>query len=662
MAEAETATSADATVPAAINVTPDAATNVTTEATTEESGAQAGRWAGRTLWALRGRTPLRDYVRTQTGGSAVLLGATVLALVWANLDPGGYRSVWQVNLSVRLGDAALGQDLRGWVNSGLMTLFFLVVGLEARREFDLGELRERRQIALPVVAGVCGMLVPIAVYLLVNAGSGTARGWGAAMSTDTAFALGVLALLGRRVPEAVRTFILTVSVVDDLCALAVIAFAYTERFQPMPLLVGIGALLLVAALGITGVRFGAAFAVLGVVAWTAFLSSGVDPVVVGLGLGLLTFARPALRDDLERATDLFRRFREQPTAELARSARTGLSTAISPNDRLQLIWTPWTSYFIVPLFALANAGVTVDARFLGSALHSPVTWGIVLGYGLGKPLGIVGGALATTLATRGRLRPPVGWGAVAGGGTIAGIGFTVSLLVATLAFDGARLQEAKLGILVAAAWSSLLTWVVFRVIATLPKRTRLGLLLGTAEMATDLQVQVDPCRDHMRGPQDAPVTLVEYGDFECPYCGQAEPVVRDLLAELGDVRYVWRHLPLTDVHPRAQLAAEASEAAADQGAFWEMHDLLFRHQDALTPRDLNRYAGELGLDVQRFGEDLRRHTGAGRVGLDVEGADLSNVSGTPTFFVNGARHYGAYDIASLKAAVKTARARAFIAS
>jgi len=154
------------------------------------------------------------------------------------------------------------------------------------------------------------------------------------------------------------------------------------------------------------------------------------------------------------------------------------------------------------------------------------------------------------------------------------------------------------------------------------------------------------------------VTLVEYGDFECPYCGQAEPVVRALLANFGDLRYVWRHLPLTDVHPNAALSAEASEAADRQGAFWPMHDLLLQHQQELLPVHLLRYAAELGLDVDRFREDLRRHVGADRVAEDVDSAGSSRVAGTPTFFVNGRRQYGAYDIDTLTAAVKTAKAQA----
>jgi protein-disulfide isomerase len=167
---------------------------------------------------------------------------------------------------------------------------------------------------------------------------------------------------------------------------------------------------------------------------------------------------------------------------------------------------------------------------------------------------------------------------------------------------------------------------------------------------------VDPSCDHLRGKADASMTLIEFGDLECPHCGRAEPVVRELLA-VTDLRYVWRHLPLTDVHPAAQLAAEATEAAGAQGAFWEMHDLLLGRQDALAFADLLRYAGELGLDVDRFRDELERHTYEARIAQDVESADLSGVSGTPTFFINGQRHYGAYDTETLKLAVKTARAR-----
>jgi protein-disulfide isomerase len=329
---------------------------------------------------------------------------------------------------------------------------------------------------------------------------------------------------------------------------------------------------------------------------------------------------------------------------------------------LQQLFHPWTSYLIVPLFALANAGIALDGAFLAQAFSSPITLGILFGYVVGKPVGILGCSWLAARLSRGRLRPPVGWVAVAGGGTIAGIGFTVSLLVATLAFDGRRLDEAKVGILSAALAAALITWLLFRATALLPRRLRLRALLGTAEPLADLYIDVDPERDHIRGPLEAPVTLVEYGDFECPYCGQAEPVVRELLRDFGDVRYVWRHLPLSDVHPHARLAAEAAEAASDQGAFWEMHDRLLDNQNLLTFGDLAHHAEQLGLNVERFTNQLQDHSGAARVAEDVDSADLSGVSGTPTFFINGRRHYGAYDIETLKNEVRTARARALVAA
>jgi protein-disulfide isomerase len=455
-------------------------------------------------------------------------------------------------------------------------------------------------------------------------------------------------------------FLLSVAVVDDLVSLVVIGTVYTRALALAPLAAAIGIFVIILVLRRARIRHGIVYALLGTAAWVAVLKSGIDPVVVGLAMGLLTYAYPATRLDLERASDAFRSFREQPTPELARSASIGLNTALSPNDRLQQLYHPWTSYVIVPLFALANAGIVISGSFLARAYTSPVTLGILIGYVAGKPAGITGTSWLLTRLSRGRLRPPVGWAAVAGVGAITGIGFTVSILIATLAFSGIQLQEAKLGVLSTVVAAPIITWLVFRATTLLPRRLQVRAVLGTAEIITDLGAPVDPGRDHVRGPAHAPVTLVEYGDFECPYCGQAEPVVRELLAGHGDVRYVWRHLPLNDVHPHAQLAAEASEAAAEQGAFWDMHDLLLAHQGDLLTRDLVRYAGDIGIDTTRFRDHLARRAGAARVAEDVDSADLSGVSGTPTFFINGLRHNGAYDIYALSEAVQTAKARAAI--
>ncbi len=615
---------------------------------------------GGTAWARNLQTPLRVFLRTETGSASVLLVMTLAALVWVNADAASYNTLWHTEVGVHIGGASVSQDLRGWVNSGLMTFFFFIFGLEARREFDMGELRERRRLALPAAAALGGLAVPVAIYLAANAGRPTVVGWGTAMSTDTAFALGILALARPRFPDRVRTFLLTVAVVDDLASLVVIAVAYSHHVRAAALVVAAGIFGVILLIRKAGVRHGLAYAVAGIAAWVAVFKSGVDPVVVGLAMGLLTSAYPAGREDLERATEEFRSFREQPTPELARSAVAGVTSAISPNERLQLLYHPWTSYVIVPLFALANAGIVISGAFLARAVTSPITLGIFFGYLVGKPVGITGASWLLTRLSRGRLRPSVGWAAVTGAGTIAGIGFAVSILIATLAFSGTGLQEAKLGVLSAALGSSLVTWLVFRATALLPPRLQIRALLGTARSIVDLDPPVDPGRDHVRGPARAPVTIVEYADFECFYCGQAEPVIRQLLAGHGDVRYVWRHLPLNDVHPHAQLAAEAAEAAADQGAFWEMHDVLIDHQGELRAPDLIRYAEGLGLDAERFRDRLRKKAGAPRIAEDVDSADLSGVSGTPTFFINGRRHHGAYDIDALSAAVKAAKARTTI--
>jgi len=625
-----------------------------------ETSVSASPFTQRTAWTRNLQTPLRSFLQTETGGAAVLLAGAVAGLLWANIDHASYERVWTTTLSITVGDAGISQSLQGWINTGLMAFFFFVIGLEARREFDLGELRDRRRVTLPVVAGLGGMLVPILIYLAFNAGKSSAHGWGAAMSTDTAFALGLLALVGSSFPTRLRAYLLTVSVVDDVTALLVIAIAYSENVSVGPLLAGIGFFGCILLVRAANIHFGPVYFLFGTAVWVSFYKAGVDPVVAGLMGGVIALAYPAQRTDLERATDLVRLFREQPTGDLQRSARSALRAAVSPNERLQALWHPWTSYVIVPLFALANAGVQLSGSFLGKAFSSPVTLGILFGYVVGKPIGIFGSTWVATRLSRGRLRPSVGWASVAGGGTIAGIGFTVSILIATLAFDHVELDEAKVGVLTAALVAASLTWLLSTATKKLPRKARIRALLGTPDLIVDLAEPFDPERDHVRGPVEAPVTVVEYGDFECPYCGQAEPVVRELLRDFGDVTYVWRHLPLNDVHPNAQQAAEAAEAAAEQGAFWEMHDLLLDHQDALGFDDLLGYAEQLGLDVGRFEEDLRTRAGARRVAEDVDSADLSGVSGTPTFFINGIRHYGAYDIATLSGAVKTARARELV--
>jgi Na+/H+ antiporter NhaA len=599
----------------------------------------------------RATSPLRRFVATQNASAVVLLAATVAALVWVNSPWGDtYEDFWHTKLTVALGDHVLSLDLRHWVNDGLMTFFFFVVGLEIRREFDMGELRERRRLATPVVAAIGGMIAPALIYLAFTAGDPGARGWGIVMGTDTAFALGVLALVGRRCPARIRVFLLTLVIVDDIVALLVIALAYTDEVAVTSLVVAILLFGVAVLMRYSGVRNGVAYFVVAVGIWIAMVDSGVHPTIAGVALGLLATAYPPKREELETVNLLWRRFREQPNPETARSTTTVLRQAVSPNERLQHLIDPWTSFLVVPVFALANAGIALDAEVLERAASSPITIGIVVGLVLGKLVGITS---ATWLGTRrwlGRFPLTVAWPPLFGAATVAGIGFTVALLIADLSFTGPRLEEAKIGILTASILASLLSVVVFRIIPHLPERDPEH--QRVAPVLIDLADPVDPDRDHIRGSDDAPVTLVEYADFECPYCGMAEPVVRDLVATYGaDLRYVFRHLPLTDVHEHAELAAEAAEVAAAHGRFWEMHDRLFAGSDALTMPDVIGYATEIGLDAGEFAADLESRRYALRVARDVESADQSGVAGTPTFFVNGRRHHGAPDVAALSEAI-----------
>jgi Na+/H+ antiporter NhaA len=625
-------------------------------------GTAAQSNGGRTAWARNLATPVRDFLGTETGSALVLVGAVVVALLWANVDIGSYTELWSTHLSIQLGSHAIDNELRIWVNEGLMTLFFLVVGLEAKREIDLGELREHNRLWYPALAALGGIAGAVGIYLVFNAGGPGGGGWGVAMSTDTALALGVLALVAPTGSTRLRVFLLTLVVFDDLAALVIIVVAYTGSIDLTALGIAVGLFAVLGLLRFLPTMRGPIAVVVGTAIWVALYESGIDPVIAGLAIGLVTSAYPPPRHELERATDLTREFREQPNAGLASSARRSLADAISPNERIQYALHPWTSYVIVPLFALANAGVHITGGLLSDAVTSPITIGIVAGYVVGKPLGIF---LAPWLATRAPVRKLVGggkltitWPGLLGTGTAAGVGFTVSFLIASLAFSGVQLDEAKIGVLAACIISPLVAAAVFRGSrALIPQSKRLEQLRRTADSIIDLSDDVDPERDHVRGDPAGAVTLVEYADFECPYCGRAEPTIRELLDmhHGGGLRYVFRHLPLQDVHPYAQLAAEASEAAAAQGSFWPMHDTLMAHQGELDLDDVHRYADELELDADRLEDEVRRRVYVGRVSEDVQSADISGVSGTPTFFINGRRHQGVYDIDALTKAIKRAK-------
>jgi Na+/H+ antiporter NhaA len=619
-----------------------------------DSGGHRPRYHGETAAAAPRLAALRSFLQTEAGGAVVLLVATVVALAWANSPwRDGYHALWSTDVGLSIGSWELRHDLGHWVNDGLMVIFFLLIGLEVRREFDMGEFRERRRVAVPVLAALGGMLLPVGIFFLVTPDPEAARGWAMVMATDTAFAVGVLALVGRRSSFRLRTFLLTLVIVDDVAAVVVIAAFYSTNVQLLAIGIAVGLLAVMAVLRRVGVTRSDVYVVLSLAIWVAALESGVHPTVAGVAIGLLTSAYPPRRASLEEATGVTRRFRQRPSPELAALAARRITTSLSPNERLQHALHPVSSFFVVPVFALANAGVDLGGDIIGRVLGSPLVLAIVLGLVLGKTIGI---PIGSWLATRGWLGGQalaVGWPSLIAASSVGGIGFTMSLLIAELSYRGETLDEAKLGILLASSVAAVLSVAMFHGVSLLPRDLLSRAEAMTSRPLSDLTDAVDPVRDHVRGPLDAPVTLVEYGDYECPYCGRAAPVIRELLSRFdGRLRFVWRHLPLTDVHPNAALAAQAAEAAGAQGRFWEMHDLLFEHQDALDPASLRRNAAQLGLDVPAFEADLRDGRHAGRVAQDVNSAEEAGVAGTPSFFVNEVRYRGAYDVESLDRLVR----------
>ncbi len=595
--------------------------------------------------AARVVAPLGRRLRTEAGGAGLLLAATVAALVWANSPWGAsYDTFWHTEIAVRMGGVELALDLQHWVNDGLMTFFFFVVGLEVKRELVLGELADRRRAAVPTLAALTGLVVPALVYVAFNLGDEAVSAWGVVISTDTAFLIGVLALLGSACPPQLRVFLLALAIADDVGALFVIALFYTDDLALGPLAVAALGFALMFALRWLNVWRGPAYLALGVVAWVAMYLSGVHPTLLGVAVALATPAYAPRREEVDEFAQRARAYLQSPNPEYADAARLSVARSVPPAERLQQLWEPWSTRVFVPLFALANAGVPLTGETLRAAATSPVTLGVIAGLVLGKLVGIL---LGTGLAVRlrlGDLAPGLGRLHLLGGAALSGIGFTISLFIVDLAFDDeARADQARVGVLAASVLAALLGWTVLRLAARRqPADTGLWVL----------DPPVDPDRDHVRGPVDAPLTLVEYGDFECPFCARATGAVADLRERFGDrLRYVFRHLPLSDIHPHAQLAAEAAESAAAQGMFWEMYDRLFAHQDRLSITDLLDHASVVGLDVPRFARDL----GSGRytrlVQQDVESAAASGVRGTPTFFVAGRRHTGPYDAATLAAAL-----------
>jgi len=427
------------------------------------SSAPPGAWPVARRVAGAVVRPLERFLAVQAASGIVLLAAAIVALTWAN-SPWRhlYEQLWATPISFGVGALHVAEPLHFWINDGLMVVFFFVVGLEIRREMHHGELSDRRRAALPVAAAIGGMIVPALIYSAVNHGSPARRGWGVPMATDIAFAVGVLALLGKRVPAAVRVLLLALAIIDDIGAIVIIAVFYSPSFTFSGVLVAAAGVSFVLLLRALGVRRTAAYILPGVVLWTGILMTGVHPAIAGVILGLLTPASPwygadgfiaatesaivQLRDRASRPEDHHALL--EPLARVAEAHRE----AVAPVIRLEAALHPWVAYGIMPLFALANAGVDLRGVDLRAPVNTGVAVGVVAGLVLGKPIGIVAASfIAERLGIAARPRGAT-WRGVLLVGAVAGIGFTMAIFIAGLAFpDAATLGAAKIAVLAASA-------------------------------------------------------------------------------------------------------------------------------------------------------------------------------------------------------------------
>ena len=395
--------------------------------------------------------PIQRFLAIEAAGGLLLIAAAIVALVWANSPwSASYVDLWHTDLTFELGGHVISEDLQHWVNDGLMTLFFFVIGLEIKHEVTHGQLASPRAAAVPIAGALGGMLVPAALYAAINLGGDGGSGWGIPMATDVAFAVGVLALLGDRVPSELKVLLLGLAIVDDIGAILVIALFYTASVELGWLAAGLAILVAMVLLNRSHVRYMPLYVLLGTVVWFTFYESGVHATLAGVALGLLAPARPFLTDvDADRIAGELSADQAVTAAEV-RDISFRIRESVPTTERLVDVLHPWTSYLIVPLFALANAGIVLSGDGIRAALESSVTLGVVVGLVVGK---LVGVAAAIALVLRfglGRLPDGVRSRHVVGMAAIAGIGFTVSIFVGGLAFDDPALaDEATLGVLIA---------------------------------------------------------------------------------------------------------------------------------------------------------------------------------------------------------------------
>jgi Na+/H+ antiporter NhaA len=582
----------------------------------------------------------RRLASSDSAGAVALLAATALALAWANASPDSYDHFWHTDIGISVGGSVLELSLQHWVNDAVMVLFFFLVTLEVKKDFVLGDLRDWRQASLPVMAALFGLVVPAVLFVLITNGTGDVGAWGVVISTDTAFVVGILAAFGSRVPVQLRVFLLTMAVVDDVGALGVIAIVYTDHLDVLWLAVATAIAGCVYLVQRARVWRGAVYGVLGIVLWFAILQSGVHATIAGVVLALLLPVFPPKRDEVDRAEALTQGFRRTPDAAKGRAAAEGILSSVSVNDRFQLSLHRVVGFVVVPIFALANAGVQITVQSVEHAFTSTLTWGVIIGLVVGKFVGVTASVLLGRRLGIGRLAPALHARHITSGSLLTGIGFTISLFIVDLAIEDPVAQsDARIGIisasLIAALSATVALWLTARYDA------------AHAPQRTELVRGIDPARDHVAGPVGAPYSLVEYGSFGGLDDLSTEEIIDEVLAEFGDdIVFVFRH-----IHPDAEGApeqtAEALEAVAAQSSrlFWAMRRELNRmsEESALDARSILRATVNVGANLSRVENDLRRGSRRARVQEDYLDAESMGLSKGPVLFVNGLIYTGAWE-------------------
>ena len=592
---------------------------------------------------------IRRLAASESGSAVALLIATVVAIAWANMFPESYVHFWHTVVGISAGGYALELSLQHWVNDAVMVLFFFLVTLEVKKDFVLGELRDWRQASLPVLAAICGLVVPALLFVLVTAGTPYMGAWGVVISTDTAFVVGILAAFGSRIPVQLRVFLLALAVVDDVGALAVIAVVYTDHLDLLWLGAAVGIAGLIYFVQRARVWQGAVYGVLGVVLWFAILQSGVHATIAGVLLALLLPVFPPKRDRVDHAELLTQGFRRTPNAEKGKAAADGILRAVSVNDRFQLSLHHVVGLIIVPLFALANAGVRITPESLQHAFTSTLAWGVIIGLVVGKFVGVSASILVARQVGIGELSPALHRRHILSGSLLTGIGFTISLFIVDLAIEDPVAQsDARIGIITASVIAALAAiaalWFTSRYDAAhAPRRTR-------------LVRPIDPQRDHVAGPEDAPYTLVEYGSFGGLDDLTTEETLDEVIAEFDDdIQFVFRHIR-PDAEGAPEQTAEALEAVAAQSPrlFWGMRRDLNRQSEdgSLDARSILRATVNVGANLSRVESDLRRGVRRGRVQEDYLDAESMGLTRGPALFVNGLIYAGDLEAAAIIAELR----------